>query len=64
MVHFFYFLSLTNLQPFYVQNYQSTAVLYFTKAGAKEKSAIKLFRESSHFKIFLELDEKIHPIYL
>lgn len=53
----------TNLQPFYVQNYRSTAVLYFTKAGAKEKSATKLFRENSRFKIFMELDEKIYPIY-
>lgn len=51
----------TNLQPFYLQNYQSTAVLYFTKDGPKEKSVIKLFRESSHFKISIDLMRKYIP---
>ena len=54
-----------NLWPFYGAKLPtSPAVLYFTKAGgSNEKCATNLLRESSHFKIFIGLDEKIDPIY-
>lgn len=54
----------SNLQPFYVQNYQSTAVSCFTKAGPKEKKCYKTLQRKFSFQKFIGLDEKMYPIYL
>lgn len=51
MVHSFHSI-FTNMPPFYVQNYPSIAILYFTKSN--------LFRVSFHTKTFIRFDEKIY----